>query len=214
MAAAWRPPPEPPPPPGTAGAYSIPPPPPSRERKWLPVVALFVALLFVVFGGYFVAVGAGVTTPSGQAPRPTTVTVGDIRFRPAPGWTIARRISGAQPAVILTRGIGNLLVLANSNAPDAGSALDAYLDDVLTPEATELQVSDVTEEVPLPGGIAALRRAYVGRFVDNPATLEGEVTAFVLATGEVVVFDGWAQEDSYRLFVEEVDAMAGTSERR
>jgi hypothetical protein len=205
---------EPPPPPGTVGAYFIPPPPPGRERRWLPVITLFLVLLFIVFGGYFVAARSGVTVPSGQAQTPMWVTVGGIRFRPAPGWVIARRIPGPEPAAILTRGIGSLLVLPSPSPTDPADALDSYVDDVLQPEAVDLHVSDTTEEVELPGGFTGLRRAYLGRFVDNPSPLEGQATAFALPGGPTVVFDGWAQEGSYQTFAGEVDAMAGTTEAR
>jgi hypothetical protein len=194
--------------PGRAGAYPIPPPPP-RERRWIPPIVLFLVILFVAFGGYFVAAGVGLEERSGTTPR---VSVGGIRFAPEPGWVVVRDVPGTTPGVQLTRGSGNLLVLVLPDETDPAGALEAYVEGVLRPEAMELQLAEEVEEVPMPDGTIALRRFYVGTFADNPGPLEGNVTAFVLPGGPAVVFDGWAGEGSYREFAPEVHAMARTAE--
>jgi hypothetical protein len=193
-----------------ATAYAIPPPPPpGRERKWIPVIVLFVVMLFVVFGGYFVAVGAGLREVAGQ--QGTEVTVSGVRFRRAPGWVVVRRLGGSTPSVQLTRGTGNLLVVAAPDLADAEGVLTLYIAEVLLPEAEELQLSEEIREVRLPGGITALRRFYVGTFRDDPVPLEGDLTAFVLPGGPAVVFDGWSNEGSYGEFAPEVEAMAAST---
>jgi hypothetical protein len=195
--------------PGRAGAYPIPPPPP-RERRWIPPIVLSLVILFVVFGGYFVAAGVGLEERSGTTP--ARVSVGGIRFAPEPGWVVVRNVPGTTPGVQLTRGSGNLLVLVLPDESDPVGALEAYVEGVLRPEAVELQLAEEVEEVPMPDGTIALRRFYVGTFADNPGPLEGDVTAFVLPGGPAVVFDGWAGEGSYREFAAEVHAMARTAE--
>lgn len=199
-----------PPVPGRAGAYPIPPPPPPRERRWIPPIVLFLVILFVAFGGYFVAAGVGLEEGSGTTP--ASVSVGGIRFSPEPGWVVVRDVPGTTPGVQLTRGSGNLLVLVLPDETDPPGALEAYVEGVLRPEAMELQLAEEVEEVPMPDGIVALRRFYVGTFEDNPGPLEGDVTVFVLPGGPAVVFDGWAGEGSYREFAPEVHAMARTAE--
>lgn len=199
-----------PPVPVRAGAYPIPPPPPPRERRWIPPIVLFLVILFVAFGGYFVAAGVGLEEGSGTTP--ASVPVGGIRFAPEPGWVLVRDVSGTTPGVQLTRGSGNLLVLVLPDETDPAGALEAYVEGVLRPEAMELQLAEEVEEVPMPDGIVALRRFYVGTFEDNPGPLEGDVTVFVLPGGPAVVFDGWAGEGSYREFAPEVHAMARTAE--
>lgn len=197
--------------PDPAGAYRI-PPPPGRERRWIPLIVLTLVMLFVVGGGFVVAVGLGLDEASGMG-TPSSVSVGDVRFTPQPGWVVARELPAPAKGVQLTRGAGNLLVLVALEETDPGAALDGYIDEVLEPEATELQVAEEAEEVPLPQGITAVRRFYVGTFADVPAPLEGDLTSFVLPGGPAVIFDGWATEGTYRLFAAEVHAMAETAER-
>jgi hypothetical protein len=197
--------------PPAAGAYPI-PPPPRRERRWIPVNVLTQVLLFVVMGGFVVAAGIGLDEASGLG-TPSSVSVADVRFTPQPGWVVARRLPAPAQAVQLTRGAGNLLVLVTLEETDPGAALDGYIEDVLQPEATELQVAEEVEEVPLPEGVPGLRRFYVGTFGDVPAPLEGDLTAFVLPGGPAMIFDGWATEGTYRLFAAEVHAMVETAER-
>jgi hypothetical protein len=195
---------------GDAALDPIPPPPP-RERRWIPPILLTLVILVVVFGGYFVAVGAGLDRAAGAGTTPESVAVGGIRFTPEPGWVVVRELPGRTPGVQLTRGIGNLLVLVIPEEADPGAALDAYVEEVLRLEAVELQIAE-EEEIPMPQGVTALRRFYVGTFADDPAPLEGDVTALVLPGGPAVVFDGWANEGAYRGFAPQVHTMAATTE--
>lgn len=187
--------------------YYVPPPPPPHERKWIPVILLTVIILFVVFGGFFVA--AGVEPPTAQRSI-GPVVVGGVRFTPSPGWEVARRIPGATPAIQLSRGSGNLLVVVFQAESDPAVVLDRYVEEVLTPEALNLRVSPTAETVPLPSAGTGVRRFYVGTFQDNPAPLEGDVTAMALPNGKGVAVDGWAQEGTYQQFADDVHRMVET----
>jgi hypothetical protein len=173
---------------------------------------LTLIIFFVVFGGYLVAAAVGLDQTTGPGTTPEKVSVGGIRFTPEPGWVVIRDVPGDAPGVQLTRGIGNLLVLVFPEETDPAGALETYIEEILRPEAIELQIAEDVQQVPMPGGITALRRFYVGTFADNPAPLEGDVTAFVLPGGLAAVFDGWANEGTYREFAPEVHAMAETAE--
>jgi hypothetical protein len=169
------------------------------------VIVLTVILLFVVFGGFFVA--AAIEVPGGGAEAGPPVTVSGVRFGPRPGWVVARRLPGETPAVQLTRGSGNLLVLVFPGVTDPSVALERYRDEVLAPEAITLEMSSEVEHLPHPSAGSALRAFYVGTFQDNPSSLEGDVTALILPSGGVV-FDGWAQEGTYQQFADDVHDMA------
>jgi hypothetical protein len=94
---------------------------------------------------------------------------------------------------------------------DPAVALERYRDEILSPEAISLEMSLDFERLPHPSAGSALRAVYIGTFQDNPASLEGDVTAFALPSGGVV-FDGWAQEGTYQQFAEEVHTMAASTE--
>jgi hypothetical protein len=169
------------------------------------VITLTLVILFVVFGGFFVATGTEAPTGARQGP----VIVGGVRLTPSAGWEVARRIPGATPAVQLSRGSGNLLVVVFPAESDPAVVLDRYVQEVLTPEALNLRVSPTAETVPIPAAGTGVRRFYVGTFQDNPAPLEGDVTAMALSNTGVAA-DGWAQEGTYQQFAEDVHRMAET----
>jgi hypothetical protein len=161
-------------------------------------------ILAVVMGGFVVAGAMGVQ-PGRRAAAP--VVVGGVRLEAQPGWSQVQRIPGDTPAVVLAKGNGSVLVISYRSETDAVTALDRYVAEVLMPEAIDLRISDSGQQVGLPSGGLALRRFYVGTFRDNPATLEGEITGFLLPSGSAVVFDGWAERGSYQRFADEVQRM-------
>jgi hypothetical protein len=165
-------------------------------------------MVFVVFGGFVIAALIGAPEARAQAP----VTIDGARFAPLSGWEVARTIRGATPAVQLSKGAGNLLVVVFPGEADPATMLDRYVAEVLQPEAIRLQLSEEVEQEPLGSGITALRRFYAGSFQNNPAPLEGDLTAFAIPSGPGVVFDGWAQQGAYQQFAGEVRTMAGTAE--
>jgi hypothetical protein len=174
------------------------------------VLLLTVLILFVVFGGFFVAAGVEPPTTQGSV---GPVVVGGVRFTPSPGWEVARRIPGEVPAVQLSRGAGNLLVVVFPGEVEASVVLDRYVQEVLASEAINLEVAPTARPVSIPSAESALRRFYVGTFRDNPAPLEGDVTGMALSGIVGVAVDGWAQEGTYQQFVEDVHRMAATVER-
>jgi hypothetical protein len=175
------------------------------------VIVLMGVILVVVLGGFVVAAAIGVT-PEGPGTEARPTVIGAVRFESQPGWTRAQEHPGEAPAIVLTKGIGSLLVISYPGSSDAGTTLDRYVEEVLTPESIDLRISDAVQEVGLPSGVTALRRFYVGTFQDNPITLEGEITAFVLPSGDAVVFDGWSHRGSYQSFAEEVQLMIESAE--
>jgi hypothetical protein len=173
------------------------------------VIVLTLVILFVVFGGFFVA--AAIEAPDGGDAAGPPVMVAGARFELGPGWEVARRFPGAAPALQLTKGSGNLLVIVFPGETDPAAALERYRDEILSPEAVNLEMSSEFERLPHPYAGTALRAFYIGTFQHNPASLEGDVTAFALPSGGVV-FDGWAQEGTYQQFAEEVHTMAASTE--
>ncbi|MFN2543781.1 MAG: hypothetical protein ABR600_04295 [Actinomycetota bacterium] len=180
-----------PPPPGAASR---------KRRRWLPVFGVAAVLLVVVLGGE-ITQGALATergAPAGVA--------GVVTVRPLSGWRVAGRTSvDGIPDLRLTRGNGNLDVLAPSSSAAPDGLVDAYLHQILSPAARQLQVSSV-QRVSLGGGIAGARGFYIGLFGDRATPIEGEVTA-VVVRGAAVLFDGWAPSGEFQYVRGDVHAM-------
>ena len=185
-------------------AATLPSPPP-RERRWLPVLAISAVLVAVVSGGHLAADALGRT-------RGAAVTVSpSVEITPLPGWELAERFADP-PGVRLTKGGANLDVLT---LPFTGSDVDLlaeYVQQVLEPDAEQLQVSEQLELVTLGSGLSGSRIAYVGLFGDVQAPVEGEVTAVVSPSGTGVLFDGWAPAGQLQFALDEVDAMIASTE--
>jgi hypothetical protein len=142
----------------------------------------------VVFGGYVTA--AALSEPAG----PPVSVGGVVTVQPLTGWQSVRGSeSGGLPTLGLTRGVGNLDVVAVLPYDGASRALaDDYVNRVLTRELTHLSVSPDLTTVPLREGMVGERFSYIG-VTDTGSSIEGEVTAVVTGDGGVV-FDGWAPE--------------------
>jgi hypothetical protein len=178
----------PPAPPPLPGLPFLAPPPPSgpKQRRWLPVFAVIGVIVALEVGGLVAA--ASVIEPAG----PVEVAPG-VTVTPADGWTV----SGTQddpPGVRLTAGSASLDVYV----PDAPGAtaedlIERYVDDVLDPDASQLEVGEPTV-VELPSGAKILSVGYVGVFDDVGPQIEGEVYAVPTSDGRGVIFDGWAPE--------------------
>jgi hypothetical protein len=172
-----------------------------REHLVLPVLVVIAVLAVVVLGGY--VVGGALSTPAG----PPVEVVAGVRVQPLSGWEVAGRFGEPTPGVRLTRGSGNLDVVA---VPFDGSPSDlanGYVTKVLEPEADRLSVSRDVETVELASGLQAVRFAYVGVFGKAQVPIEGEVTAVVSPSGTGVVFDGWAPQGMLRYAVGDVRTM-------
>ena len=178
---------------------------PTSGRELVATIALAGVIVVVVFGGY--AVGRALSGPVG----PPVDVAGAIRVEPLSGWEVAARFEDP-PRVRLTRGGGNLDVVA---VPYEGSALDLvgeYVGEVLEPEAHQLSVSREVESVTLASGLRGVRIAYVGSFGKAQAPIEGEVTAVVSPSGAGAVFDGWGPEGLLRYVVDDIRAMIELAE--
>jgi len=159
------------------------------ERRWWPTLAVAGVVLVVVFGGFVTAAAL-----SEQAGAPVTVG-SSVTVQPLSGWVTADTTPvGDLPFARMTRGGGNLdVVVVPGYGGAAGDLAHDYVDRVLQQELTRLSVSDALETVTLLDGSVAQRFHYVGA-TDTGQSVEGEVTAVVTASGDGVVFDGWAPE--------------------
>jgi hypothetical protein len=160
-----------------------------EERRWIPALGVLGVLVFVVLGGYVVA--AALSEPVG----PPVAVGGVVAVQPLSGWGVADTAPLAGlPFARLTRGSGNLdLVVVPGYGGDATGLAKEYVDRVLSRQLSRLSVSSDLHPVTLQNGLLGQRLAYVG-VSDNGSSIEGEVTAFVSAGGDGVVFDGWAPE--------------------
>jgi hypothetical protein len=186
-------------------------------RRWLPAGLVALVMAATVLGGFVVA---------GALPVPDVRPLalgGVVTLRPLPGWEVARREDVALPSpsggVIrgsftqLTRGSGALDVLT---LPGFGGASDElagrYADEVLSFQLERLSVSDALDPVTLRSGLEGVRFGYIGTEPESGGAIEGSVTAAVAATGNAVVFDGWASEGQLELIEDELTAMIHTAE--
>lgn len=171
-----------------------------RARALVPTLAVAGVVAVVLFGGY--AVGGALTAAAG----PPVDVAGVVRVQPLSGWEVAARFE-RPPGVRLTRGGGNLDVVALPFEGDAEDLVAEYVRAVLEAEAQQLSVSREAEPVTLASGASGVRIAYVGRFGKAAAPIEGEVTVVVSALGVGVVFDGWGPEGILRYVVGDIRAM-------
>ena len=168
---------------------------------------MLVALVItgVVAGGYLVADALG------EVPGGSTAVSASVTVTPRPGWELAERF-GDPPGARFTRGGASLDVASIAFGGTELDLLASYVREVLEPDAEQLRVSETVERVPVDGGLAGSRIAYVGTFGDVQAPIEGEVTAAVSPSGVGAVFDGWAPSGQLRLAIDDIRAMVRTSE--
>lgn len=179
------------------------PAPPVVHRRVAPALALVLVILGVLFGGYVTA--AFLSEPAG----PLVDVAGVVRVEPLSGWAVAGR-SGSPPAVRLTRGGGTLDVAALPFDGAAEALLRSYVAEVLEPQASQLSVSSV-EPTTLRSG-QGVRIGYISTVGDVQTPVEGEVTAFVSASGVGVVFDGWAPTGLLGFVVDDIQTMIERAE--
>ncbi len=186
------------------------------RRRLLPTVAVFVAIVFVVLGGFVVA--AALAGPSG----PPVDVAGLVRVRPATGWELASRgtftgswdTPGGQVADVpfarLTRGSATLDVAA---IPGFGGTPEDlarwYASEVLSRQLTQLSISDVrSTEVTVPGA-SGIRFAYLGV---HGTAIEGDVVVIVTGRGTGVIFDAWGAQGALASSLDDVVAMIEAAE--
>jgi hypothetical protein len=152
---------------------------------------------------------ASVSVPT---PPPVTVVPG-VRIHPEPGWVVGKQaVEGGIKVVRLTSGAGNLDVLAANFEGDSAALLELYLENYLKPDAQQLEVSNQRDTVTTPSGVTGVRLHYVGVFGERSQGIEGEVTAFVTASGVGVAFDAWAGQGQLDLALDDVHRMIDSAE--
>ena len=193
---------EPPGAPATAPNGTPPPPPPPKapgEARWLPTALSLVVLLFVSFGGFVVAGDTSAATQeiTGDETEPgePIELVPGVVIHPPQGWSVTRP-EGQAPSLRLASGIAQMYIVVSPVAGDPVQQLDAYLNEVLVPQASQISTSPA-ESIDLPSGHPAAYFAYLGSFEGVNAPLEGEVAAVVAPSGTAVVIDGWAPEGQF-----------------
>lgn len=186
------------------------------RRRFLPSVAVFVTIVFVVLGGFVVA--AALAGPGG----PPVDVAGLVRVRPVSGWELASRgtFTGSWgtpgghvsdvPFARLTRGSASLDVAAVSGY--GGSPEDLarwYASEVLSRQLTQLSISDVRSVDAAAPGASGIRFAYLGV---HGTAIEGDVVVIVTAGRTGVIFDAWAAQGSLAASLDDVAAMIDAAE--
>jgi hypothetical protein len=176
-------------------------------------IGVLAVILFVALGGFLVAgdpTAAGDEITGNEGTPGAPVQVGPVSIRPGPGWSIAEQIPDP-PQLRLTKGAAHLYVVIPPGQASPEGHLQAYVDEVLAPQARQLSVSPI-EAVELPSGQPAVLLSYVGSFEGVASPLEGEVLALVSPSGTPVVFDGWAPEGLWVGARDEVRTMVSGAE--
>jgi hypothetical protein len=152
----------------------------------LATLAVLGVIVMIVLGGYVTA--AALSEPTG----PAVEVAGIVTVRPLSGWAVAGRGSVAgRPFVHLTRGSGNLIVMAlGALRDDLVTSARGYVD-LLSGGLSQLSVSQ-PRTVRFRSGVAGVRFGYVGAVAETGTSVEGEVTVVMSPSSDVVVFDGWA----------------------
>jgi hypothetical protein len=174
---------------------------------------VFLVLAVVSLGGLF-AVGAAEETftegdpggDPGTETGPPVVVVESVSITPVDGWEVAERFHDPE-GVRLTKGTATLDAVGFSFQGSPEELFDAYVENMLTPQASHLQTAEQIEVVHLDAGFTAARGFYFGVFGERNASIEGELTTALVPGGMGIVFDGWAETGSYRLVRDEVDRM-------
>lgn len=163
----------------------------ARHRPWAPTVVVVLVLFATVFGGYVAA--SALSEPVGA---PVSIE-GLIQVQPLSGWEFAGRFStaGAQ-GIRLTRGGGNLDVLAAPVQTDPQQLARNYVDVVLRPEAQpgSFSIEQGLEGTRVGNAVEAVTFSYIGEFERNGTPIEGEVTVLVSPSGTGIVYDAWAPQ--------------------
>jgi hypothetical protein len=179
-----------------------------RVRAWAAPALVLVFLAAVVAGGHL-AQGA-----LADEVEPAVQVAPGVRVQPLSGWRPAE--GRGDGAVLLSRGSGNLAVIAVDPAGSPAELAAWYARERLAPGASGLVVSRPLEPVRLPSGLVGARFAYQGQFeVGERATpLRGEVTTVTGPGGTGVVFDAWALPEVFQYERGDVHRMIETAEIR
>lgn len=150
---------------------------------------------------------------AGAVEAPVRVTA-EVVVQPRSGWRAVRQ---GGDAVLLTRGSGSLLVVADEgSAGGARSLARDYVERALEPHARGGVRVAPAEPVELASGLLAEGLSYEGEFGagERAALVQGEVRAVVEPAGTAVVFDAWALPEVYAHTQGDVVGMIETAEVR
>lgn len=183
-----------------------------QERKWLPTLAVLIVIAVVSLGGLFVVGEAGETLAEGDPGTDPGVGTGPVvilgtaSITPLEGWEEAERFQDPE-GVRLTKGAATLDAVGLLFRGTPEDLFNDYVANVLRPQASQIKTAEQLEIVHLDIGFTAVRGFYFGVFGERNASIEGELTAVLIAGGTGIVFDGWAETGSYRSVRDEVDHM-------
>jgi hypothetical protein len=176
---------------------------PATFRQTLIVAAVLAAMFF---GSSVLneAIPAFATTIiPGEA-----IDVGDgVRIAPLEGWVVtAHENSGG---IRLEKGVVVIDLYPETVGGSATALAQAYLDEILGPDTTQLTATDIESATGEEG--TAARFAYQGLFEGVDVAIEGEVTAIFIGDQGVVV-DAWSRQGELDGLLGEVHAMIATIE--
>jgi hypothetical protein len=172
------------------------------------MVAIVIAALFYGSSVLNEALPANAADQGVVAVAGERLAVGDgVRITPTEGWISSPHDSGS--GIRLEKGVVAVDLYPESFGGNAGALADAYLEDILKPDATQLTTTE-PEVVSGPDGTAA-RFGYQGIFEGADVPIEGEVTAVFIGS-QGVVADAWSRQGDLGSLLGEVHAMLDTIE--
>jgi hypothetical protein len=179
---------------------------PATRRQTI-VVAAVIAALFWGTQVLNEAIPAKAATGGQVSPGEVVAIGGGARITPLVGWETAPHDNGI--GIRLEKGLVVIDLYPETFGDTAADLAQAYLEEVLRPEATQLTETD-TQVATTPTGTAA-RFAYQGMFKGVDVAIEGEVTA-VKAGDQGVIADAWSSQGDLGNLLGEVHAMLETLE--
>lgn len=133
------------------------------------------------------------------------------------GWEVVDRYTqpvegGEADAVRLSSGAASLDVLSGSYSGSPDDLFLLYVEQVLSPHAEQIQVSEQLETFTTDQGHRGARGFYLGVFLEVQAPIEGEVSAVVTPDGLGVITDGWTTEGQLARAIDATRAMTASLE--
>lgn len=178
--------------------------------RWAPPAAVLAVILFVTFGGWFVAGAIEGSSQEGKA-----ISVRDtVTVKPASGWRLVswHPVNG-MPSALVTRGGANLqLYVVEPFSSDLRALVDEYVERVQTPRLLRLALGDGFTRVRFASGAVGLRYGYEAIAPGAGQTVVGEVTVAQFGPGVGVVFDGWALHGQWLYAHRDINSMIEEAE--
>jgi hypothetical protein len=180
---------------------------PATRRQTF-IVSVVIAALFYGTSVLNEALPANAADQGTVAVAGEPLTIGDgVRITPVDGWVSSPHDNGV--GIRLEKGVVVVDLYPETLGGNAAALADAYLEDILKADATQLTTTE-PEVVTGPDGTAA-RFAYQGIFEGVDVPFEGEVTAIFIGS-QGVVADAWSSQGDLGGLLAEVHAMLDTIE--